>query len=631
METRKSTVNKQISFCILLFLLCIIPEMIYITRHGFYWDDWSQLLLHEKFGDASFWEYFSYNRPLSAWTTILYFPVCGSSPIKWHILLLVLKWFLCILFYKIIKFLFPNSCNLSKTAAVLFAVCPLFSQTYISIAYTQHYTDFVLFALSLLLLLYAYDSRSERMKILLYFISIVCTILHLTVTEYFAFIELMKVPVFCFIMRNRNPETEKQKIFFTTLKYCSAHLIIFILYCLYRLNITDFFPNAGTETPDLLYLFLKSPAAGISALIRNMTVDILFPFTGFISTLLDFNLQTLLTKSELLVIAVSIIISLISGLYLSKQEEEKNTQGRNILWTAVFCIMGILLGILPFLVMNENCLNTDDLYHADRTFLAAMPFVCLFFSNLLRFFLPDIKLHTIGVCTIVFLFCHRQMIVYNEAEIMNEEQNSFYQQLAVRIPDFEEGTAIVDDTIIFPEQGNFATASAVNVLYSKPITENGHVPVWIFSYRDRPFEEHGTFHVQNRNYHFDQLPTEYIYIDHDNKYANCTWVFRPEDADNPHITDLQRGWIKNTKLSRIRTDAAFIPDAAIFGKADENWCHYYQKASLLLQQEDWQAVSELTDIVLYYGYSPSDKRSNSPFEWWPFIEGLLRTGRIGKA
>ena len=31
------------------------------------------------------------------------------------------------------------------------------------------------------------------------------------------------------------------------------------------------------------------------------------------------------------------------------------------------------------------------------------------------------------------------------------------------------------------------------------------------------------------------------------------------------------------------------------------------------------------------GFTPSDSRSNSPYEWWPFIDGLLHTGRIGKA
>ena len=47
---------------------------------------------------------------------------------------------------------------------------------------------------------------------------------------------------------------------------------------------------------------------------------------------------------------------------------------------------------------------------------------------------------------------------------------------------------------------------------------------------------------------------------------------------------------------------------------------------LLRQKEDWPALNKLTHRVLDEGFLPSDNRSNSPFEWWPFIEGVMRTG-----
>ena len=124
---------------------------------------------------------------------------------------------------------------------------------------------------------------------------------------------------------------------------------------------------------------------------------------------------------------------------------------------------------------------------------------------------------------------------------------------------------------------------------------------------------------------------DYIYIDHDNRYANCVWVFTSEDTDNPHISDLQRGWIEGTSIDRIDSGKYFTPDEKIFGYSENNWCNYYQKASLLLQKEDWIELSELTEIVLQKGFSPSDSRSNSPFEWWPFIAGLLHNGKSEEA
>ena len=144
--------NKLIQY-LLITILCFFPDILYINKLGYYWDDWSQLFLHYKFGDAAFWEYFSYNRPLSAWTDIMFFPICGNSPVKWHMLILVLKTCLCILFLKILSLTFRENKTFVNIAVLLFAVCPLFSQTYIAIAYSQHFTDYILFALSVYCLL----------------------------------------------------------------------------------------------------------------------------------------------------------------------------------------------------------------------------------------------------------------------------------------------------------------------------------------------------------------------------------------------------------------------------------------------------------------------------------------------
>ena len=189
----------------------------------------------------------------------------------------------------------------------------------------------------------------------------------------------------------------------------------------------------------------------------------------------------------------------------------------------------------------------------------------------------------------------------------------------------------MDDTIIFPEQGNFSTASAVNVLYPNEIEEGADVPIWIFSYDTRRYSEHGGFHVQKRMWRMNQPPTDYIYIDHDNHFANCVWVVSPEDTDNPHVSELQRGWIANTDLSRVNTDAELTPNATVFGTETKNWCWYYQKASLLRQKEQWEDLAALAAEALAAGFTPSVSCANSPFEWWPFIEGLYRAGNTEKA
>ena len=97
------------------------------------------------------------------------------------------------------------------------------------------------------------------------------------------------------------------------------------------------------------------------------------------------------------------------------------------------------------------------------------------------------------------------------------------------------------------------------------------------------------------------------------------------------MSDLQRGWIEKSNIGRINLNADMTVNKEIFGENRSSWCSRYEKAALLRQKEDWESLSELAASVLAEGYTPFDNRSNSPFEWWPFIESLYRTGDVDTA
>ena len=624
-KKQKTKKNQTFAIPFILFLLCLIPEAVYLTRHGFYWDDWSQLLIHRKFGDSFFWDYFVYDRPGSARTHILFFPICGSSPIRWHLLFIFLKYLLTLLFWRVFRKLYPNKPYFTDTAAMLFAACPLFRQEYISIAYSQHYTDFVLFAFSLYALLQAAGSGNRKGQITWYVLSILSMFGHLSVTEYFVFLNLLKFPALWIFFSNAQEKSPWKK----AVLWFVIPFLVFAGFCLFRLNFKHFFPKFNANTPEWLFLFLSSPAEGIKALLHNMSADLVYPFTGFISELFAIDTLNILSMREAVILFASLVLSILTFCIRSISPDGNPHFNKNENLSVILTgAAGMVLGILPFWIMNQNFPNSGDAPHADRCFIAAMPFFCLLLAWIFSVLFPDANSRrgAITAAFLIFLFIHKQMSVNQEAADIIRSQNAFYHQLSERIPGIEDGTAIVDDSIIFPSQGNFATAAALNILYPNRIRENGDIPVWIFSYNTRLYENHGGFHVEKRNYHFNQPPTDYIYIDHDNKFANCVWVFDPGDTDNPHVTDLQRGWIASSNVSRIRTEAELLPDAEVFGNISEGWCSYYEQAGKLRQREDWEALSALTHAVLDRGFSPFDSRSNSPFEWWPFIEGLYRTG-----
>lgn len=610
----------------LLLLACLLPVALLIGQQGFYWDDWCQLFLHTKYGDGAFWQYFSYDRPGSAWTDILFFPICGDSPLRWHLLTLGLKYCSVVLFLAILRTCFPSKPRLNFIAALLTAVCPLFSQQFISIAYSQHYTDLVLFLLSVLLLLRSVLSENNLRKVLLSLFSLLAMVGHLTVTEYFVPQELLKLPLLWIVFSRIAPAKRLTE----TIKHWAAHFALLLVYCVLRLNIIRFFPAYSADEPELLLSLKANPFSAIRMLIRNAAADTLYPFTGFISKLFDFDLLNITTGRSLLCLGIAFIFALAVcfGIRHSGMIDEEQHHTLRLVFLG-FC--GIILGIAPFWVINETYLLSDDMPHADRCFMAALPWFCLILSAVLCFLFNESSKPAVGTALVVFLFTNGLFTANREAVDLTAEQNHFYHQLAERIPGIEDGTAIVDSAIIFPEQGNFSTASALNVLYPNGIRANGDVPIWVFSYDTRKYSEHGGFHVQKRMWRMNQPPTDYIYIDHDNHFANCVWVFTPEDTDNPHVSELQKGWIENTNLSRINTDAVLTPNSTIFGSEEKNWCWYYQKASLLRQKEQWEDLAALAEEALAAGYSPTDSRANSPFEWWPFVEGLYRSGKTEEA
>ena len=520
---------------------------------------------------------------------------------------------------------------MTDTAVLLFSVCPLFSQEYTSIAYSQHYTDFVLFALSVYSLIQASFGISLKSKILWFVLSVISTVGHLSITEYFAFLELLKLPVLWFCLKNENRDDP----FKTAFKWFIVPLIVFVIYCAVRYNLSSFFPQYNANTPEWIYMFFADPVRAAAAMIRNMAADLVYPFSGFISVLFDLDTTQILTGRELFLIITSLLLALLSVYFRSYGSElpALSVKGKPLFEIICFGLVGMILAILPFWIMNENYLRSGDPHHADRCFMACMPFFCLILSGILAVFFPDTasKRGAAAAAVFIFLFSHGQMEVNQKAADLTVRENNFYNQLAERIPGVMDGTAIVDDTIIFPVQGNFATASAINILYPNSVRENGDLPLWVFSYDTRLYHNHGGFHVQKRNYSFNQPPSDYIYIDHDNQFANCLWVFSPEDVDNPHVSDLQRGWIEKSNIGRINLNADITVNKEIFGENRSSWCSRYEKAALLHQKEDWESLSELAASVLAEGYTPFDNRSNSPFEWWPFIESLYRTGDVDTA
>src|SRR5512146_2168695 len=89
--------NIRVSFSnravpVFLLLIAVLSFGLLIPWLGFYWDDWAKILVARLWGLRAYFGYYAEDRPVSAWTHILFTPLLGMSPLAWQIFALLLRW-----------------------------------------------------------------------------------------------------------------------------------------------------------------------------------------------------------------------------------------------------------------------------------------------------------------------------------------------------------------------------------------------------------------------------------------------------------------------------------------------------------------------------------------------------------
>jgi hypothetical protein len=77
-------------FPLISLALCVAAYGLLIRGLGYYWDDWMIPTIIKN--GMSFWTFYQYNRPLSAWTFELLRSILGLNPFGWHLANLVMRW-----------------------------------------------------------------------------------------------------------------------------------------------------------------------------------------------------------------------------------------------------------------------------------------------------------------------------------------------------------------------------------------------------------------------------------------------------------------------------------------------------------------------------------------------------------
>ncbi len=618
---------------IVLFVICGIAYLPFVRQMGYYWDDWSEAFIIRLFNGAEFWRFWGFtNRPSGGWTFSILGPLLGPNPLVWQVFAVLQRWLTAVLFWGLIRVVWPAARRPALVAAMIFAVYPVFTQTPIAMTYHMHWAAYSLYIGSLLAMVLAVRQPSRGW--VWWPISILAMIGHLAVLEYFAGAELFR-PVLLWLVLSDRQERLWRRIQHTA-QYWLPFGIILAAFVIWRV----FFQPQVENDPNQLLLIKElvgQPMAGLKHLATMLDRDLIFILASSWFAGLSPELVNLDRPFIVLVWVLVLVCAAAAALYLlgSKTDVEEPCRRngfqdpRHWIW----------IGLLQILAAGATIWVTgrmgSDGGLQTRFVMSTMLGASLFWAGLWEWITPRWLPKAVLVGLMVGLAAGIHLRDADPYRQSWEEQLDYSWQLYWRAPAIQPQTAIFSDEFIFP----YARRSfALNLLYLQPQNGSREMPYWHYLLRtNNPnvppalFAANEPLSASFRGFTFQGNSQDSLVILFDpQKTTHCLWVLDPQDVDLPYFSDAARQMVPLSNPQRISAQPARadVPPQEIFGKPPQkNWCWYFEKADLAVQQENWAEAAALGDQALAEGYSPERSASDVPYEWLPFINGFAYVGR----
>ena len=615
-----------------LLLLAFGPMIPFL---GFFWDDWPVILTGRLQGASGFLQFYQYDRPVSAWTYIVTFPILGSRPLAWHVFTLLLRWGTAVAMWWTLVRLWPHQRREATWAAALFAVYPVFTQQSISVAYSQHWICYLLYFLSIGAMVQAF--RSPRLYRPLTALALLTSIVQILTMEYFAGLELIRPFLLWILLKEQVPEPRRRAL--QVMRAWLPYLMTLGVFVIWRLFFLDF-PGEDANPPVLLLNLLSQPLDGILRLAQIILQDT--------AHLLVSVWANILAPANIIVRDAFILFSWGMGalaavalaVFLLRAPVSPSTQAETPgAWARQAALLGLtalLLGMLPVWFTDRQIIVGT---YSNRFGLPAMFGCSLLITALLSELVRKPVQRVVLVSILVGLAVAMHLRVANDYRWSWMRQMRFYWQLSWRAPAIEPGTAVFSDGEIFKYVGLYSTAAGINLLYP-PQEPTNQLPYYFYSlgrefaYSMPEFLQGIDLKKEFRHYTFDGHTKEGIMIYYNPDEHDCLEVLVPQDANAPDLPEITRKALRNANTTRILPGPRQpgYPPEEIFGPEPEHgWCYLYQKADLAAQQGDWETVYDYAEQARAAGYDPKASGSNTPVEWMPFIEAYGRKGDWDRA
>ena len=597
---------------------------------GFHQDDWHPIFYGYVRGLASLRELFLYDgRPFAALIYQAGFPIIGYQPLHWQLVALTLRTLTVLFTWLSLREVWPNRWRETGSAALLFAVYPLFKLQPLSLIYTIHWTGYLLYSVSIWAMLRSLGQARYALPLTL--IALLTSISHLLLLEYFAGVELAR-PVLIYLAKRGEGGAFGQRIR-RVFEIWWPYLAIFIAFVIYRM----FFlpgPEKGSvgNEPVLIHAFFESPIQTALQLLQfalQDTTAILYSVWHAVISPRVFDLGAPANRVALLLILFSatfifLYLTLLSNGLVAEEGQSKAWPRQALLAGLVMTV----LGPLPAWVTNQS-ITTDNPLWSDRFGLASMAGASLVVVALIEGLIASRSARSVILSILIAASIGWHALNSNEYRRSWIEQTDFYWQLYWRAPYIAPGTAILSAGEILPRMGEYPTSFALSTLY--PESEQVEELKYYFFNLEKHFDTQLEDLIQGMplrkvaySSRFQGHSHESLVIHYEPEHYECLWVLRPQDQEIRALPEITREVLPISDLERIQPASPYarpIPGQIFGPEPAHTWCYYFQKADLARQVGDWEKVVALWQEASANGYAPGNG-----VEYLPFVEGFAHLG-----
>ena len=603
----------------LIFLVCVFSFGIVLSRLGYFQDDWHHVFYAFWQGSAGLQRFLLADRGPFAWVVYAaFFRILGYAPAAWHWSLMLIRFLTSLVFWLALRQIWPGQSRLTAWLALLFVIYPIFTLQALAVAYTLHWIMYLVYMISLLLMLYGV--RRSRYYIPFTAGAVVLEGLHLAFIEYFSGLELCRL-VFLWLLLQDLPSRERWR---RTLRYAAPYLVVLALYVVYRSSWSDIFGYDRFTPLATLTDAFRAPLAGLAGILQSMFQDVIYVvlsqwYTAVDPAILDLTRpSTYLIFGSMLAFAVAAFF-VFKGLAVQKGAEASGQSMR----TLAFAGLGaIVLALLPFWLTGFSIYQKNPLW-SERLALAAMPGASMLVTGAVFALIEQDLRRNLVLSVLLGLSVGLQVQTARSYQASWDKQQQFYWQLNWRAPALKPGTLIVSDQEILFYMGIYPTAFSINLLYPQT-TQPPASSYWFNAgFEHVNFDEFAagkpvTFEKYATT--FTATVNDVMAITFEPGQNQCLWILGPQYADVRDLSPEASTWLKVSSPSRIVSAPASVPPPEIYGTEPKHtWCYYFEKADLAAQMQDWATAAQLWDEATSQGM-----HAGNGVELMPFINAYAR-------